>query len=213
MTLNAQLSEAMHALGYNPNLETIKLETKLLKYLALIQKWNEVHNLTAIRNSEAMLTHHIIDSLVVIPHIAGTKIADIGSGAGLPGIPIAIMKPDWRVTLIESNKKKTAFQQQVIIELELENIEIIADRAENYQTNSQFNTIISRALSSLNEFINMSAHLGNNEMQNSRYVAMKASNVEQEIENLPDGYSLDKIVPLSVPGLNAERQLIIIKHS
>ena len=212
MTLHTQLSEGMHALGYNSSIETTKLETKLLKYLALIQKWNEVHNLTAIRSSETMLTHHIIDSLVVLPHIAGTKIADIGSGAGLPGIPIAIMKPDWRVTLIESNSKKTAFQQQAIIELELNNIEIISDRAENYQTNTQFNTIISRALSSLNEFIIMSAHLGGNRKQNSRYVAMKANNVGQEIDNLPDGYSVDKIVPLSVPGLNAERHLIIVKQ-
>ncbi len=213
MTLHTQLSEGMHALGYNPSIETTKLETKLLKYLALIQKWNEVYNLTAIRNSETMLTHHIIDSLAVLPHIAGTKIADIGSGAGLPGIPIAIMKPDWQVTLIESNKKKTAFQQQAKIELELGNIKIIADRAENYHTNTQFNTIISRALSSLNEFIIMSAHLGGNERQNSRYVAMKASIVKQEINNLPDGYSVDRIVPLSVPRLNAERHLIIVKQS
>ncbi len=213
MTLHTQLSEGMHALGYNPGLETTKLETKLLMYLALIQKWNGVHNLTAIRSTETMLTHHIIDSLAVLPHISGAKIADIGSGAGLPGIPIAIMKPDWQVTLIESNKKKTAFQQQAKIELELDNIEIIADRAENYQTNTQFNTIISRALSSLNEFIKMSSHLGGNERQNLRYVAMKASKVEQEIDNLPDGYSVDKVVPLSVPGISAERHLIIVKQS
>lgn len=213
MTLQLQLSEGIRRLGYNDSIDTSKQEEKLLRYLALMQKWNRTHNLTAIRDPQTMLTHHIIDSLAIFPHMTGPKIADIGSGAGLPGIPIAIMRPEWQVTLIESNKKKAAFLQQAKIELELTNITVIADRAENYQVENPFNTIVSRALSSLNDFVIMSGHLGSNERQNTRHVAMKATNVEQEINDLPDGYFVDQIVPMIVPGLNAERQLIIIKQS
>ena len=213
MILGLQLSEGIRELGYNQTKDTSKQEEKLLNYLALIQKWNGTHNLTAIRDPKTMLTHHIIDSLAILPHITGTKIADIGSGAGLPGIPIAIMQPNWQVTLIESNKKKTAFLQQVKIELKLTNITVIADRAEHYQAKIPFDTIISRALSNLNDFIRMSANLGDNETKSTQYVAMKASNFEQEINNLPVGYRLDKIVHLLVPGLNAERNLIIMKQS
>ncbi|MDH5551935.1 MAG: 16S rRNA (guanine(527)-N(7))-methyltransferase RsmG, partial [Nitrosomonas sp.] len=186
---------------------------KLLNYLKLIQKWNGVHNLTAIRDPKIMLTHHIIDSVAVLPHITGTTIADIGSGAGLPGIPIAIMQPESAVTLIESNKKKSAFLQQAKIELKLTNITVIADRVEHHQTKNPFDIIISRALSNLSDFINMSAKLGDNETKKTQFVAMKANNYEQEIDNLPDGYRVDRIVPLNVPGLNAERHLIIIKQS
>lgn len=213
MTLQLQLAEGIHGLGYNDNINTTKQKEKLLNYLALIQKWNGIHNLTAIRDPQTMLTHHIIDSLAILPHITGSKIADIGSGAGLPGIPIAIMRPEWQVTLIESNKKKTAFLQQAKIELDLTNITVIPDRVENYQTENPFNIIVSRALSNLNNFINMSAHLGDNENRSTRHVAMKATNVEQEVNNLPDGYIVEQVVPLLVPGLNAERHLIIIKQS
>ena len=213
MTLKLQLAEGIRGLGYNDNINTTKQKEKLLNYLALIQKWNGIHNLTAIRDPQTMLTHHIIDSLAILPHITGPKIADIGSGAGLPGIPIAIMRPEWQVTLIESNKKKTAFLQQAKIELELTNITVIPDRVENYQTENPFNIIVSRALSNLNDFINMSAHLGDNENRSTRHVAMKATNVEQEVNNLPDGYIVVQVVPLLVPGLNAERHLIIIKQS
>ena len=213
MTLKLQLSEGMRRLGYNDATDTSKQEEKLLRFLTLMQKWNRTHNLTAIRDPQTMLTHHIIDSLAILPYMTGSKIADIGSGAGLPGIPIAIMRPEWQVTLIESNKKKATFLQQAKIELELTNITVIANRAENYQAENPFNTIVSRALSSLKDFVTMSGHLGGNEKQSTRHVAMKATNVEQEINDLPDGYKVDQIVPLLVPDLNAERQLIIIKQS
>ncbi len=211
--LRRQLSEAIRELGYNQTIDTSEQEEKLLNYLALIQKWNGTHNLTAIRDPKTMLTHHIFDSLAVLPHLTGTTIADIGSGAGLPGIPIAIMQPEWKVTLIESNKKKTAFLQQAKIELKLTNITVIADRVEQYQTKKPFDIIISRALSSLNDFISMSTNLADKETKKTQYVAMKASNFKQETHNLPNGYTVDRIVRLLVPGLNAERHLIIIKQS
>ena len=213
MTLQLQLSEGIRRLGYNESIDTSKKEEKLLRYLSLIQKWNRTHNLTAIRDPQTMWTNHIIDSLVILPYMKGSKIADIGSGAGLPGIPIAIMRPEWQITLIESNKKKAAFLQQAKIELGLTKVTVIADRAENYQVENPFNTIVSRALSSLSNFVMMSGHLGNHEKQNTQHVAMKATNIEQEINDLPEGYLVDQIVPLQVPGLNAERQLIIIKQS
>lgn len=210
MTLNLQLSKGMKALEIESCSDSEKTKDKLLKYLDLLQKWNKIHNLTAIRDPETMLTHHIIDSLSILPHISGSRIADIGTGAGLPGIPIAIIKSNWHVTLVESNKKKTAFLQQAKIELELNNIEIVSDRVEQYLTNAEYSTIVSRALSNLPNFIKLTSHLGNNK---TKYVAMKANQIETEIEKIPSGYTVKEIIPLKVPGLNAERHLVIVQQT
>lgn len=211
MTLEQHLSEGMKSLGYHNAIDTSHLENKLIQYVALIQKWNGVHNLTAIRDPKAMLTNHIIDSLAILPHITGPRVADIGSGAGLPGIPIAIMQSEWQIVLIESNQKKSAFLRQAKIELHLDNIEIISDRVEHYQPQNKFNTIVSRALSSLESFTKMSKHLA--DKNNSQFAAMKGSNLSLETDDLPQGFIIDRIIPLTVPGLNAARHLVIIRHA
>lgn len=206
-----QLSKNIDALKYDFT-DKREIASQLLHYVALISKWNRVHNLTAIRKSDEMLTHHLIDSLSVLPYINGAELADIGSGAGLPGVPIAIARPDWRIVLMESNQKKAAFLQQVKIELKLDNIEVFPKRAEHYQSVRKFNTIISRALSNLTDFITMAGHLcsGNDDVD-CRMVAMKGQYTDQKIETIPIDFLVEKIIPVTVPGLDAERHLVVIK--
>ena len=145
MNLELQLAEGIATLGIALPEESV---VRLLQYLDLIEKWGKVYNLTAVREPEAMLNRHLFDSLAVLPHIAGPYVADVGSGAGLPGIPLALARPDWRVVLFESNQKKTIFLQQVCIELGLKNVEVVAERVENFSPKEKFNTVISRAFSS-----------------------------------------------------------------
>ena len=154
MNLSVELTSHMSALGYDTtSTDAQEIANNLLRYLDLIDKWNRVHNLTSIRKPQDMLTHHIMDSLAVLPQLDGQRLADVGSGAGLPGIPIAVAKPNWHVVLIESNRKKAAFLQQVKFELKLKNTSVIVGRAEDFQPIEKFNTVISRALCSLRNFI------------------------------------------------------------
>ncbi len=208
-----QISESLAALDYDFSADTEMIQAQILSYLRLIEKWNHVHNLTAIRKPEEMLYQHIMDSLAVVPHINGSQIADVGSGAGLPGIPIALAKPDWHIALLESNHKKAAFLQQVKIELDLRNVEIFAQRVECFQSNKTFDTVISRAFSSLSNFANLAGHLCMEKSETGRLVAMKAHCSNDELRELPKQYAIDKIIPLVVPGLNAMRQLVIIKKN
>jgi 16S rRNA (guanine527-N7)-methyltransferase len=213
MSLSVQLADGSAALGLAiPEAAQIHL----LQYLALIRKWNKVHNLTAVREPEAMLVRHLLDSLAVLPYIAGSRIADVGSGAGLPGIPLAIARPDWHVLLVESNHKKAVFLQQARIELGLENVEVMAERVENIGPNKGFDTIISRAFSDLVDFVKLAGHLCAEESEiggdGGRLVAMKGVYPHEELEQLPAEFVAEKILPITVPGLNAERHLVMIKH-
>lgn len=211
MNLAEQLTGHMHALGYDASSsETQEKTRKLLFYLDLIQKWNRVHNLTSIRKSEDMLTHHIIDSLAVLPQLCGRRLADVGSGAGLPGIPIAVANPNWQVTLIESSQKKTAFLRQVKLELCLNNVHIVSEGVEDYQPENQFDIVICRALCSLNDFIALAGHLQDKRNKKSRLVAMKGVSSDEELSHLPASYVIEKVAPVIVPGLDAKRHLIII---
>lgn len=213
MSLSVQLADGIAALGLAIP-ETAQIH--LLQYLALIRKWNKVHNLTAVREPEAMLVRHLLDSLAVLPYIAGSRIADVGSGAGLPGIPLAIARPDWHVLLVESNHKKAVFLQQARIELGLENVEVMAERVENIGPNKGFDTIISRAFSDLVDFVELAGHLCAEESEigddGGRLVAMKGVYPHEELEQLPAEFVAEKILPITVPGLNAERHLVMIKH-
>jgi len=212
MNLSKKLTMHMCALGYDAtSTSTLEIVKKLLHYLYLIEKWNRVHNLTSIRKPEDMLTHHIMDSLAVLPLLGGQRIADVGSGAGLPGIPIAVAKPNWQVLLIESSRKKAAFLQQVKLELKLKNTEVIVGRAEDFQPNKKFNTVISRALCSLRNFIVLAEHLRDERSKESRLVAMKGINPEKEIRQLPANYYIEEVFPIFVPGLDAKRHLVVIK--
>jgi len=210
MSLLPQIEQSLRALDVRSGVESGQLAGSIERYLFLIEKWNRVHNLTAIRDPRDMLVQHVLDSLVVLPHIHGPQIVDVGTGAGLPGIPIALARPDWQVMLVESNQKKTAFLQQAKIELKLHNVQIMTQRVEQIEA-KPVNTIISRAFSELGEFIALTRQWA---AANSdcRWVAMKAKCTEQERRQVQAPFAIENIVTLHVPGLDAMRQLIIIKH-
>ncbi|SFW22630.1 16S rRNA (guanine(527)-N(7))-methyltransferase RsmG [Nitrosovibrio sp. Nv17] len=180
---------------------------RLLKYLALIGKWNQVYNLTAVRDPEMMLVRHLFDSLAVLPHVAGPRVADVGSGAGLPGIPLALARPDWQVTLIESSHKKTVFLRQMLIELELGNAEVTMGRVEASRAGKGYDTVISRAFSDLCDFIRLAGHLV---AENGRMVAMKGIYPHEELAQIPASFVVENVFPITVPGLDAERHLVMI---
>jgi 16S rRNA (guanine527-N7)-methyltransferase len=208
--LAAQLAAGIEVLGLALPHET---QTHLLQYLALIRKWNQVHNLTAVREPEAMLVRHLLDSLAVLPHITGPRIADIGSGAGLPGIPLALARPQWHVTLVEINHKKAAFLRQVQIELNLKNVEVTAERVENFHPADRFDVVISRAFSDLADFAGLAGHLCTPRSGGGRLAAMKGVYPHEEVVQLPAQFMVEKILPLAVPGLEAERHLVLIKQA
>lgn len=204
--MQAYLIEHAASLGV---MLTAQQAEQLLAYLKLIQKWNRVHNLTAVRDPEKMLPLHILDSLSVSPYITVSTLLDVGSGAGLPGIPLAIINPSLHVTLNDSNKKKATFQQQVVIELALTNVTVQTGRVEEINPEHKFDGIISRAFSEISLFIEFTRHL----MGNGAYwYAMKGINPEQELTALPDGIIATSIHELNVPLLDAQRHLIILKE-
>jgi 16S rRNA (guanine527-N7)-methyltransferase len=178
-------------------------EEALTRYLRLLVKWNRTYNLTAIRDESEMVTHHLLDSLSVLPHLDGVAtLADVGSGAGLPGIPLAIACPGLQVASIESSDKKAAFQQQARIELDLTNLQVLRGRVEEVQV--QFDAAISRAFAELAEFVRVAGALA------PRLYAMKGVYPEEEIARLPAGWRVIDSKKLAVPGLAAERHLIVI---
>lgn len=211
MSLLAQIAQSLQALDYDFTQQQRPLHELIQQYLRCIEKWNKIHNLTAVRNPQDMLYQHVMDSLAVLPHITGPQIIDVGSGAGLPGIPLALARPDWHVSLVESNQKKASFLQQVKIELALQNIEIIAKRSEDFQPNKRVDTIITRAFSDLGEFIQLTMRLALENSASCRWIAMKAKCSEDELKQIHAPFCIEKIVSLTVPGLDATRQLIIIK--
>lgn len=184
-----------------------EIQQKLLDYLALLQKWNKVYNLTAIRNPGQMVSHHLLDSLAVLPYLWPGRWLDAGCGAGLPGVVLALVRPEWAFTLLDSNGKKASFVQQAVIELGLRNVSVYCARVENWQTEEKFDGIISRAFASISDFTALTRHLLAGE---GRWAAMKGTQ-GQELEHLPANIAVEKIIPLQVPGMDAERCLVIVK--
>jgi len=206
MSAPTTLSEGLESLQLSLSPET---RQKLLDYVALVQKWNKVYNLTAVRDADKMLTHHLLDSLAVVPHIAAAKsILDVGSGAGLPGIPLALALPDTRVTLLDSNHKKAAFLNQALIELQLGNAEVVCERVEKYQKKQLFDVVISRAFSDLPEFIALAGRLV---VPGGTLLAMKGVHPFEEIAQIKEDFKLSGVTPVMVPGLDAERHLVFMK--
>ena len=185
-------------------------EEKLLDYLALLQKWNRVYSLTAIRDASKSVSHHLLDSLAVVPHLTGDKVLDVGSGPGLPGIPVAIARPDWNVTLLDSNHKKAAFLTQAVAELNITNADVRRERVEQWRPPIAFEVVISRAFSELADFVRLAGHLLAPE---GRLAAMKGLYPYEEIAQMPEGYRVDRVVPLTVPGVEGERHLVMIEKS
>jgi 16S rRNA (guanine527-N7)-methyltransferase len=183
---------------------------RLLEYLALLAKWNHVYNLTAIREETKWVSHHLLDSLAVVPHLPAGRLVDVGSGAGLPGIPIAFACPDRQVTLLDSNQKKGAFLTQSSTELALANVKVVIERSESYRPDHDFDVVISRAFSSIADFIRLAGHLCR---PGGVLVAMKGARPDAEIAQLPDSWKAETIIPLHVPQLDAERHLVMLRRS
>ena len=204
MNLAQPLASGLAALDLD--LDTAQ-QQKLLNYVALIAKWNKVYNLTAVRDPEAMVTQHLLDSLTVLPHLAGPRLIDVGCGAGLPGIPLAIARPEWKVGLLDSNHKKATFLRQACLELGLTNAEVVCERVERYRLEAGFDTVISRAFSDLGEFARLTAHLLT---KDGKLYAMKGVYPHDEIGRLPQHFKVQEVIPLTVPGMDANRHLVIM---
>jgi len=185
-----------------------KQQTKLVKYVELLDKWNKTYNLTAVRKPEEMITRHLLDSLSICPYLRGKNVLDVGTGAGLPGIPLAIVFPDRQFTLLDSNNKKTRFVVQAVSELELSNVDVVQSRVEEYEANELFDTITTRAYSAISEMVQQTSHL----MASSGvFLAMKGVNPLAEMGKLPSNYVIEENYLINVPGLDEERHLLEIK--
>jgi 16S rRNA (guanine527-N7)-methyltransferase len=180
-------------------------QKKLLDYIGLLQKWNKVYNLTAIRDPLEMVTLHLLDSLSVLPYIKAKNLLDVGSGGGLPGIVLAICLPELQVTTIDAVQKKAIFMRHVKGELRLSNLEVVHGRVEDFQPREKFELIVSRAFSEIALFIKLTRHLL---AANGKWLAMKGSVPHLELA----GVVTNKTYPLAIAGLVAERHLIVIEN-
>ncbi|TCG02207.1 16S rRNA (guanine(527)-N(7))-methyltransferase RsmG [Paraburkholderia strydomiana] len=187
---------------------------KLLDYVTLLAKWNAVYNLTAIRDPRQMLIQHILDSLSIVPHLVQRNpktVLDVGSGGGLPGIVLAIVRPDWGVTVNDIVHKKTAFQAQAKAELGLTNLSVVTGRVETLrpgaEVSAKFDVIVSRAFAELADFVTLARHLV---AEQGAILAMKGVRPDDEIERLPAGAHVEQIIRLDVPFLDAERHLVTV---
>lgn len=205
MTLAQQLAQGAKELGVPL---PAAAQEQLLQYLALLQKWNRVYNLTAVRETQRMVSEHLLDCLAVTPYIGEKTILDVGSGAGLPGIPLAVALPAARVTLLDSNHKKAAFLQQAVSELKLGNVAVACERVESWKPAKRFELAISRALSDLGEFV---ALAGRHLAPGGRLAAMKGVHPYDEIAQLPEAWPARQVIPLAVPGLRAQRHLVLLE--
>lgn len=205
MTVHGKLEEGVAALGLTLSEGA---DAKLLAYLTLLDKWNRVYNLTAVRDPERMVSHHLLDSLAVVPFFEGGSVLDVGSGGGLPGIPLAIVRPELRVTLIDSVAKKTAFLLQVKAELGLNNLTVITGRVEDFRSDTGFDVVVSRAFADLGAFVTLTRHLLE---PGGRWYAMKGLIPYEELALLPDWVKVSANHALVVPGLDASRHLIVLE--
>lgn len=202
------LKSGIKELGIFPDETQI---AKLVEFLFLLNKWNSTYNLTAIRDIHSMMAYHLLDSLSIVDSLSAChNILDVGSGAGLPGLVLAIIYPDKKVSMIDVVQKKTAFINQVKIELGLNNVFVYSGRVEKLSVENKFDAIISRAFSSLSDFVNLSGHLLE---KNGRFYAMKGLIPSDEIGNLDRNWKVCRIEPLIVPQLNAQRHLIVIENA
>lgn len=181
---------------------------KLLAYLALLVKWNAAYNLTAVRDPQQMLVKHLLDSLSILPQVKGGTLIDVGTGAGLPGIVLAIARPELQVTLLDSNGKKVRFLKQVIAELKIANAQAVQSRVEDFD--ARFDVVTSRAFATLADMIGWSGQLA---AEGGEFLAMKGVRPDAEIAALPAGFKTVEVLPLAVPFLDEERHLVRIVRS
>lgn len=198
--LETKLTEGLERLGLT------QATKPLLLYLNLLEKWNKSYNLTAIRDIDHMVTRHLLDSLAISPWVRGTRLLDIGSGAGLPGIPLAITRPELTVVLLDSNGKKTRFLNEVKRVLALSNVEVVQTRVENYHPTLAFDTLTSRAFSELAQMLKWTRHLIG---KDGLWLAMKGCYPETELASISLPY---EVKPYTVPGLDGERCCVLIEN-
>lgn len=199
--------EALSELSLPASSEQIE---KTVAYLELLDKWNKVHNLTAIKSVEEMIFRHILDSLSIVPYLEGSRIADVGSGAGLPGIPLAIFSPDCEFTLIESANKRVQFLKQVIHQLDLNNVKVIHSRVENVSETAPFDSVVTRAFAKLPKMLQLIQHLCDNQ---SKILAMKGDAALDEISQLPNWVSMEAMIPLTIPTKDWQHYLLVIRKT
>jgi 16S rRNA (guanine527-N7)-methyltransferase len=208
MTLEEQIGQGATDLGLALGAADAE---RYAEYLRLIEKWNRVHNLTAVRETEQMVVLHLLDSLSILPHVSDARsMLDVGTGAGLPGIPLAIARPDLAVTLLDSSHKKTAFLEQARSYLGLQNVDVVCARVEQWKPGRVFDVVVSRAFAELSEFVSQAEHLV---AQGGRMLAMKGVYPFEEIARLAATHRAD-VSELKVPRLDAKRHLVVLeRHS
>jgi 16S rRNA (guanine527-N7)-methyltransferase len=206
MTLEGSIAEGVGAMDIPVPPAAIEV---IARYLELIAKWNRVHNLTAVRETDQMVVLHLLDSLSLLPHVASAKtLLDVGSGPGLPGIPLAIARPDLPVTLLDSSHKKCAFLRQAKAELALENVRVVCERVEAWTPAQRFDAVVSRAFSELGDFVTQARHLVS---PGGRLLAMKGVYPFEEIARMPAGHRVANVLELRVPHLEAKRHLVLVE--
>ena len=207
MTREQQLAEGMKVLGIDLPAD---VQERLLAYAAFLEKWNRTYSLTALRDPKLAVSHHLLDSLAILPYVNVSTLLDVGSGGGQPGIPLAIAQPDLVVTLLDSNSKKTAFLQQAVIELGLKNVQVVTARVEEFKPVAPFAAITSRAFAELADFVGLTRHLL---APGGEWLAMKGQRPVAEMNKLPAGVSVTAVHRLLVPGVDGERHLVVMRES
>lgn len=207
MTMETKLDRGLSALALPVD---VAARERLIAYVRLLDKWNRVYNLTAVRGVDDMVAHHVLDSLAVVPHVAAASLVDVGSGGGLPGVPIAIVCPQSRMTLLDSNQKKVAFLRQAVIELALTNVTVVCERAEAWHPQPPFDVVVSRAFADLAQFIATAGHLC---APDGVLLAMKGVYPDEELADVPAGFRVVEVRRIIVPGLAADRHLVLLQHA
>lgn len=180
----------------------------MVDYLKQLEAWNDTYNLTAVRRPEDMVVRHLLDSLAALPYLHGDEIADVGSGAGLPGIPLALARPGKHITLIESNGKKAAFQRHAVRALGVTNVTVVQKRSEEYKPTRGFDTVICRAFAVAGAAVRLAGHLCR---PGGRMVLMKGRDPTPELQDLPAGFRVAEVAPVTIPGLDAERHIVVLE--
>ena len=208
MTLQQRIASGLASMGIDLPAEAA---AKMAAHLELVAKWNRVHNLTAVRETEQMVVLHLLDSLSVLPHLAGAKrLVDVGTGAGFPGIPVAIARPDVQVTLLDSSHKKASFLEQAKAELGLANVRVACERVQDHRPAERYDVVMSRAFSELADFVVQAGHLV---AEHGRFLAMKGVYPFEEIARVPATHRVAQVLELAVPALDAKRHLVFLEQA
>ncbi|RUO34098.1 16S rRNA (guanine(527)-N(7))-methyltransferase RsmG [Aliidiomarina soli] len=206
----AQLAHKLQQLLATTSLAVSEAQqSQLVELVLLLNKWNQAYNLTSVRDPEAMLVRHIMDSVVVSPYLQGERIVDVGTGPGLPGLPLAILNPDKEFVLVDSLGKRINFIRQVVHQLGLKNVTAVHSRVENYEPDQGFSSVISRAFASLADMLSWCHHLPSAE---GSFIALKGQLDEDELTAVPAEFTVESKVRLNVPELEAERHLVVIRQ-